>query len=151
VPRSQFWGYSMQNRADQNIARKLLHGLPKAGLIGAMGVLLLPLTGGALLQQPNNPPRNLPEFINRLPDANDQALMRQGQGNQKDYAAVRAMLQKKISDDSAKLLKMATDLKTQVDKSGKETLSLDVIRKTEAIEKLARNIRGEVSQQARSN
>ena len=77
--------------------------------------------------------------------------MRQGQGNQKDYAAVRAMLQKKISDDSAKLRKMVTDLKTEVDKNGKETLSLDVIRKTEAIEKLARNIRGEVSQQARSN
>ena len=77
--------------------------------------------------------------------------MRQQQGNQKDYEAVKAMLQKKVSDDSAKLLKMATDLKTEVDKGGKDTLSLDVIRKTEAIEKLARSIRGEVSQQARSN
>jgi hypothetical protein len=141
----------MQNRAGRRIVRKLLPGLPKTGLIGAMSILLLPLTGGALLQQPNNPPRNLPEFINRLPDANDQAIMRQGQGKQKDYEAIKALLQKKISDDSAKLLKVATDLKTEVDKSGKDTLSIDVIRKTEAIEKLARNIRGEISQQARSN
>ena len=123
----------------------------RAGLIGLMGILLLPLTGGALLQQPNNPPRNLPEFIKRLPDTNDPARMRQAQGNQKDYEAVKAMLQKKVSDDTAKLLKMATDLKTEVDKGGKDTLSIDVIRKTEASEKLARNIRGEVSQQARSN
>ena len=124
----------------------------RTGMIGALASLLIsPLTGGALLQQPNNPPRNLPEFINRLPDANDQARMRQQQGNQKDYEAVKAILQKKVSDDTAKLLKMANDLKTEVDKGGKDTLSLDVIRKTEAIEKLARSIRGEVSQQARSN
>lgn len=144
----------MRQKAGQRFVQTLLSGLviSRTGLMGAlMGVFLLPLTGGALLQQPNNPPRNLPEFINRLPDANDQARMRQQHGNQKDYEAIKAMLQKKVSDDSAKLLKMATDLKAEVDKSGKDTLSLDVIRKTEAIEKLARNIRGEMTQEARSN
>ena len=125
----------------------------KIGLIGAItGLLLLPFTGGALLQQPNNPPRNVPEFINRLPDANDQARMRQQQqGSQKHSEEIKTLLQKKISDDTAKLMKMAADLKTEVDKGGKDTLSMDVIHKTEAIEKLARNIRSEVSQQARSN
>jgi len=141
--------------AGRNIVWTLFPGRRRSrtGLIAALiGVLLLPLTVRALLQQPNNPPRNLPEFINRLPDANDQARMRQQQkGNQKDDEAIKAMLQKKISDDSAKLLKMAADLKAEVDKGGKDTLSLDVIHKTEAIEKLARNIRSAVSQPAQSN
>ena len=124
----------------------------RAGLIsGSLGVVLVPLTGWALLQQPN-PPRNIPGFINRLPDENDQARMRQAkQAQGKDYEALNAYLQKKVSDDSAKLLRMASDLKTEVDKSGKDTLSLNVLRKAGEIEKLAKTIKSEVAQEARSN
>ena len=54
---------------------------------------------------------------------------------------VNAERKKQISDDSARLLKLATDLKAEVDKTTKDTLSISVIRKADAIEKLARNVR----------
>ena len=49
--------------------------------------------------------------------------------------------QKRIVDDTAKLLQLATELKAAVDKSTKDQLSLDVIRKAEEIEKLARDVK----------
>jgi hypothetical protein len=57
---------------------------------------------------------------------------------------VDAARRKQIADDSANLLKMATDLKAEVDKSNKDTLSLSVIRKAEEIEKLAHSVRDRV-------
>jgi hypothetical protein len=39
------------------------------------------------------------------------------------------------------LLVLATDLKAQVDKSTKDTLSVDVIKKAEEIEKLAHSVK----------
>ena len=121
-----------------------------AALIGGLvGMVLAPLAGGAL-QQPN-PPRNVPEFLNRLPDFGDQERMKQAQEGQKSNEAANAYLQKRISDDSAKLLKLASDLKLEVDKAGKDTLSLNVLRKAGEIEKLAKTIKSEVAQESRFN
>jgi hypothetical protein len=116
---------------------------------GLVGMVLVPLAGGAL-QQPN-PPRNVPEFLNRLPDFGDQERMKQAREGEKSNAAANASLQKRVSDDSAKLLKLASDLKVEVDKSGKDTLSLDVLRKAGKIEKLAKTIKSEVAQESRFN
>jgi len=49
--------------------------------------------------------------------------------------------QEQIKTDTDKLLKLATDLKQYVDKSNENTLSLDVIKKAEEIEKLAHNVK----------
>ena len=49
--------------------------------------------------------------------------------------------QKRLVADTDKLLSLATDLKAQVDKSTKDTLSVDVIKKAEEIEKLARSVK----------
>jgi hypothetical protein len=49
--------------------------------------------------------------------------------------------QKRLVADTDKLLALATDLKAQVDKSNKDTLSVDVIKKAEEIEKLARSVK----------
>ena len=49
--------------------------------------------------------------------------------------------QKKIVDDTSKLLSLANELKTDVDKSSENTLSLEVIRKADEIEKLARSVK----------
>jgi hypothetical protein len=48
---------------------------------------------------------------------------------------------RQISDDSAKLLTLAMALKAEVDKTNKDMLSIDVIRKADEIEKLAHNVR----------
>ncbi len=46
-----------------------------------------------------------------------------------------------IVSECANLLKMATDLKTEVDKTTKDTLSLSVVRKAGEIERLAHKVR----------
>jgi hypothetical protein len=48
---------------------------------------------------------------------------------------------KQIADEGANLLKLATDLKAEVDKTTKDTLSLNVIRKADQIEKLAHDVK----------
>jgi hypothetical protein len=49
--------------------------------------------------------------------------------------------QEAIKRDTDKLLALATELKMYVDKSNEHVLSIDVVRKAEEIEKLARHIR----------
>jgi hypothetical protein len=49
--------------------------------------------------------------------------------------------QKRLVADTDKLLALATDLKAQVDKTDKEILSVDVIKKAEEIEKLAHSVK----------
>ena len=46
-----------------------------------------------------------------------------------------------LKKDTDKLLQIATELKRQVDKTNENQLSLEVIRKTEEVEKLAKSIR----------
>lgn len=46
-----------------------------------------------------------------------------------------------LADLGSRLLKLATELKAQVDKTSKDTLSLDVIRKATEIETLAHDAR----------
>src|ERR1700722_12619476 len=49
--------------------------------------------------------------------------------------------QKKLVADTDKLLALATDLKEQVNKTNKDILSVDVIKKAEEIEKLAHSVK----------
>ena len=49
--------------------------------------------------------------------------------------------QKRLVADTEKLLVLATDLKAQVDKSTKDTMSVDVIKKADEIEKLAHSVK----------
>jgi IS30 family transposase len=78
---------------------------------------------------------------NGLPDTSQQTEMRDQQDNAKSYAAANAERKKQIAEDSAKLLKLATDLKAEVEKTDKDTLSLNVIRRAGEIEKLAHSVR----------
>jgi hypothetical protein len=82
----------------------------------------------------------LPE-TNRLPDANDQMEMNQQQSKKDKVKVANALRRKQISDDAAKLLELATELKTAVDKTDKDTLSVDVIRKADTIERLAKGVK----------
>ena len=49
--------------------------------------------------------------------------------------------QKRLVADTEKLLALATDLKEQVDKTDKDILSVDVIKKADEIEKLAQSVK----------
>jgi hypothetical protein len=89
-------------------------------------------------RDPDKPPP-IPE-ANRLPDAGKQSELREPQTKKQNFDAA-AERRKQLAEDSARLLKLANDLKAEVDKTNKDTLSLNVIRKAEEIEKLARNLK----------
>jgi type VI protein secretion system component VasF len=52
-----------------------------------------------------------------------------------------SLRQQEIVDDTAKLLSLAQQLKTEVDKSNKDMLSIAVVKKAEEIEKLAKSVK----------
>jgi hypothetical protein len=91
---------------------------------------------------PGNPNKSiLLPAANRLPDVNDQMKMREQQAKQQNYEAANAERKKQLAEDSARLLKLASDLKAEVDKTTKDMLSLSVIRKADEIERLAHNMK----------
>jgi hypothetical protein len=112
---------------------------------GAISIAAIALLTGAAEpgQQPSgntDKPYLLPE-ANRLPDANDQMKMHSQEAKQQSFDAANAERKKQLADDSAKLLTMAMALKAEVDKTNKDMLSLNVIRKADEIEKLARDVK----------
>jgi hypothetical protein len=67
--------------------------------------------------------------------------MRQHQEKQQNFDQANAARKKELSDESAQLLTLAMALKAEVDKTNKDMLSLNVIRKADEIEKLAHNVK----------
>jgi hypothetical protein len=94
-------------------------------------------TGGAFRPEK----ADLPSPINALPDANAQMESHEKQGKQQKFDAANSERKKQIADESTKLLTMAIALKAEVDKTTKDTLSLNVIRKADEIEKLAHSVK----------
>jgi hypothetical protein len=77
---------------------------------------------------------------NRLPDVNDQMAMRQQAEEQKKFEDLNALRRKQLTQESAALLKLAADLKAEMDKTDKDTLNLNIIRKADEIQKLAQEV-----------
>lgn len=128
---------SQSLRSNPRRLRRALRGA--VGLIAATALLAF----AAPPQQANpNPdkPYLLPE-ANRLPDANQRMQMQQQESSKAKFEEANALRRKQISDDTAKLLELATELKTAVDKADKDTLSVDVIRKADTIERLAKGVK----------
>ena len=106
------------------------------------GLALAAALAGA--QSTPNPCRSIHgDVLTAPPDANRQMEMRQqsARENPASFAAANMERKKQIAEDSARLLKLAAELKTEVDKTTKDTLSLGVIRKADEIEKLAHTVK----------
>ena len=88
--------------------------------------------------QPLGVPHGIPDASGRRGDSEDPQAREMVQRLQKKRNDAR---QQEIVKDTTKLLALATELKTDVDKTDKNTLSIDVIRKAEEIEKLAKTVK----------
>lgn len=75
------------------------------------------------------------------PDKNAQMKMHDEQAKKQGFEAANIERKKQILEDTSKLLELATQLKAEVDKTNKDTLSLNVIRKADSIEKLAHGVK----------
>jgi hypothetical protein len=87
----------------------------------------------AFAQQPPAPQRDT-----NSPFDEDEARSRITHDMEKKAAKERVASLKRDTD---KLLKLSVELKAYVDKSDENVLSLDVVRKAEEIEKLAKSVR----------
>jgi len=125
---------------------RLFQSLARRWIRGAVGLTVL-TTLIAVAQPPQQSPLPNPDLpylrpeANRLPDKNAQMKLNSEQAKKDHFEAANAERKRQIADDTAKLLALATELKTEVDKTSKDTLSINVIRKAESIEKLAKGVK----------
>jgi len=110
---------------------------------GLAAVVTLAMSGSAgISQQGPTPPRPMPPDASRglgepnRPDDPFTAKLaeQQARGRNTDR-------QKRLVADTDKLLSLATELKQQVDKTDKNVLSVDVVKKADEIEKLAHSVK----------
>lgn len=114
--------------------------------VAAIVLIALP---GAVLAQPSPPSGSQPRPdkvglltpINQPPDANARMEEHEHPAPDTDFKGANEERRKQIVDDSSRLLKLAAELKAEVEKTGKDTLSLDVIRKADDIERLAHGVK----------
>lgn len=109
-------------------------------LIAGIVLALLATSFQLNSQQGPNPGKPIvsPE-AGSVPDA--QMARPEQQDEKQSFETANIERKRQFTDDSAKLLKLANDLKAEVDKTSKDTLSLGVIRKADEIEHLAHNVR----------
>jgi hypothetical protein len=124
---------------------RLLRGPIRHWVRGAAGLAIVAtLMGASQTPQQSSPnsdkPYPAPEAT-RLPDKSDQMQLHDGQSQKQQFETANTERKKQIEDDTAKLLELATELKAEVDKTSKDTLSINVIRKAESIEKLAKGVK----------
>jgi hypothetical protein len=129
----------------RGLLRCLLRGAFVAGFGAAVAVASPCEAQGSASQFPTiNQPRSgtrppaMPSIDGSEPSRdNPLAAIQQAQRTK----AIANERQRKIVDDTAKLLQLATELKDAVAKTTKDQMSLEVIRKAEEIEKLARDVK----------
>ena len=113
-----------------------------AGVALFAGAFLLTGVGRAQEAPVGSPDRPiiLPE-ANHPMDANQKMQLQEQAQKKVNFEAANAERKKQLTDDSARLLKLANELKTEVDKTDKDTLSISVIRKADEIERLAKIVK----------
>jgi len=88
------------------------------------------------------PPKHtiLDPAANRPPDANDIMLLREQQVKRKNFDAANLERKRQLNEDSALLLKLVSELNTEIGKATNESVSPELMRKIEVIERLAHNV-----------
>jgi hypothetical protein len=92
----------------------------------------------AAAQQPMPRPVPSPPDITAAPADGDEARERLAHEMEKKATKERVAA---LKSDTDKLLKLSVELKSYVDKSDENVLSVDVIKKAEEIEKLAKSVK----------
>jgi len=108
----------------------------------AAAIILTAISGNS---QSSPPPRTphpilLPE-ANHLPDVNDQLKLHQQNVKQQNFAVANAERKRQIDDETGKLLILAKDLKSKMDKLGDEPMPPVLVKEASVIEILANDVK----------
>ena len=133
--------FHRQNRLPGRRTRSL----QSIGWAACLSLIILTMDAAHPQQDPTSAVQHdlpwIPPDAIRLPDKNAQIEMQQQKSRNQSYEVANAARKKQIGDDATRILQLATELKAEVDKTSKETLSLNVIRKADTIEKLAHGVK----------
>lgn len=124
-------GWSQQRNGPESVQNGGIGGAQNGGVGGLGSAQGIGRGSGPVGQTPSTSP--LGPLTNDLPRS-QQVEQEQAKMRNQDR-------QKRLMADTDKLLALANELKSQVEKSNKDTLSLDVVRKADEIEKLARSVK----------
>jgi hypothetical protein len=87
----------------------------------------------------------LPTPINHPPDANTQMKAREHKVGLQNFDVANALRQRRIADETLKLLILARDLKSQMEKLGDQPLPASLMREAEVIEILAHDVQAKMT------
>lgn len=88
---------------------------------------------------------DVPSPINQPPDANTQMKSHEHSARQQKFDFANALRQRRIADETLKLLILARDLKSQMDKVGDHPVPASLMREAEVIEILAHDVQAKMT------
>jgi len=89
---------------------------------------------------------HLPPMVRQGPNTSNIPVRSQEEADRERARKANEMLQMEIRRDTEKLLQLTTELKDFVDKSDQGILSVDILKKAEQVEKLARRVKSKIKQ-----
>lgn len=113
-------------------------------ILALLVALLVAGVGLRHVRAQSDPPAQTNATASEKPPAaleNSQADASSSSAKPHDSASPEQIRRRQVASECANLLKMATDLKAEVDKTTKDELSLAVVRKADEIEQFARKVR----------
>jgi len=140
---------SIRTATMTNRPRRTLTGAFRIWLYAGLLAVLLPVLahgqqtvteGMQSISMPPKPTSIILPAANRAPDANDRMQMQQQRLKRAGFEKANTERMHQIDSDSAQILKLASELKAEIDRTPKDLLSLSVVRKAEEIERLAHNV-----------
>ena len=87
---------------------------------------------------------HLPPLISQGPGAGDVPVVTQEQQDRERALKWQQERQEQIRRDTTKLFQLTSELKDAVDKMDTNVLSMDMVKKAEAVEKLAKNVKNKM-------
>jgi hypothetical protein len=115
-------------------------GIGALFVVAIMFIMFLTPTVGEGLLPGGMEPAQFPPAINPQPDASHPVPNEQ-EAKAVSLETATADRKRQLGEQSAALLKLAMDLKIEVDTTSKDTLSINVIRKADEIERLAHEVK----------
>jgi hypothetical protein len=122
--------------------------LVRVNLLALLSTIIFVVPTGAQIHGMNPTLAELRPEQSSINDGSNQTPKQDPKPQVSSAATTEEMRQAQIEDDTKKLYQLSAELRAEVAKTYKETLSIAVLKKAEEIEKLSRSLKALLSQEA---